>query len=98
MKSNLKKKNKIPFSTIENRKIRAAIVGCGRISKKHFEAIEKHKENIELLAICEIELQILNEYKTKQIMYSLRCTESVTIYFILPLTCIFYPSLVSLNK
>tara|TARA_B100000989_G_scaffold145077_1_gene108116 strand:- start:38289 stop:39365 length:1077 start_codon:yes stop_codon:yes gene_type:complete len=65
MKSNLKKKNKIPFSTIENRKIRAAIVGCGRISKKHFEAIEKHKENIELLAICEIELQILNEYKTK---------------------------------
>jgi len=42
------------FPTIQNRKIRIAVVGCGRISKNHFLAIEKHQESIELAAVCDV--------------------------------------------
>ena len=31
------------YPVINDRKIRLAIVGCGRISKNHFESIEKLK-------------------------------------------------------
>jgi UDP-N-acetyl-2-amino-2-deoxyglucuronate dehydrogenase len=38
---------------IAGRKIRIAVVGCGRISGKHFDAIAQHKENLELVAVCD---------------------------------------------
>ncbi|HJV63583.1 MAG TPA: Gfo/Idh/MocA family oxidoreductase, partial [Albitalea sp.] len=38
---------------ITGRKIRFALVGCGRISKNHFEAIAKHGERAELVAVCD---------------------------------------------
>ena len=41
------------FTTIFDRKIRIAVIGCGRISKNHFDAISKNKENIELVAVCD---------------------------------------------
>jgi UDP-N-acetyl-2-amino-2-deoxyglucuronate dehydrogenase len=41
------------YATIENRKIRIAIAGCGRISKNHFASVEKHHDNVELVAICD---------------------------------------------
>ena len=41
------------FSSINGRKIRIAIVGCGRISKNHFGSIEKHAADLELAAICD---------------------------------------------
>ena len=41
------------FPTISGRKIRNAIVGCGRISKNHFGAIEKHAQDMELAAVCD---------------------------------------------
>ena len=50
---------------IINRKIRIAVVGCGRISKNHFDSIEKHKENIQLVSICENKSNILSEYEKK---------------------------------
>ncbi len=53
------------FPKIEGRKIKAAIVGCGRISKNHFESIEEHQDNLELTSICEVKLEILNEHKKK---------------------------------
>ena len=53
------------YTAITNRKIRAAIIGCGRISKNHFESIEKHQDNIELIAICEAQQTILSEYEKK---------------------------------
>src|SRR5258706_16227279 len=34
-----------------NRKIRFAVVGCGRISKNHFEALNKHTERTRLVAV-----------------------------------------------
>lgn len=53
------------FPIINGRKIRLAIVGCGRISKNHFGSIEKHQDNIELITICEVQQTILSEYEKK---------------------------------
>lgn len=41
------------FPIITGRKIRNAIIGCGRISKNHFGSIEKHSDNMELVAVCD---------------------------------------------
>ena len=38
---------------MENEKIKIAVVGCGRISSKHFEAIYEHRDKLELVAICD---------------------------------------------
>ncbi|HET7603667.1 MAG TPA: Gfo/Idh/MocA family oxidoreductase [Gemmatimonadales bacterium] len=42
-----------PFIT--DRKIRFAVVGCGRISANHFGALEKHAERADLVAVCDID-------------------------------------------
>jgi UDP-N-acetyl-2-amino-2-deoxyglucuronate dehydrogenase len=36
-----------------DRKIRIAVVGCGRIAAKHFEAITHHRDRVELVAVCD---------------------------------------------
>lgn len=36
------------------KKIRMAIIGCGRISYKHVEAIIQNKDEIELVAVCDV--------------------------------------------
>jgi len=41
------------FKEIRDRKIRIAVVGCGRISKNHFASIEQHADHFELAAICD---------------------------------------------
>jgi UDP-N-acetyl-2-amino-2-deoxyglucuronate dehydrogenase len=38
---------------MQDRKIRIAVVGCGRISKNHFAAIEKHSEHLECVGVCD---------------------------------------------
>ena len=38
---------------INERKIRVAVVGCGRISSRHFESLEKHRDRTELVAVCD---------------------------------------------
>ncbi|WP_022656271.1 Gfo/Idh/MocA family oxidoreductase [uncultured Desulfovibrio sp.] len=53
------------FLTITGRKIKIAVVGCGRISKNHFSAIEKHAENMELCAICDDNPTVLEETTQK---------------------------------
>jgi UDP-N-acetyl-2-amino-2-deoxyglucuronate dehydrogenase len=40
---------------IVDRKIRFALVGCGRISKNHFEALAQHQEEAEWVAVCDID-------------------------------------------
>jgi UDP-N-acetyl-2-amino-2-deoxyglucuronate dehydrogenase len=40
-------------TTAPDRKIRLAIVGCGRIADKHFEAAKHHAEDIDLIAVCD---------------------------------------------
>lgn len=38
---------------IRNRPIRFALVGCGRISGKHIDAIEEHKDDAQIVAVCD---------------------------------------------
>jgi UDP-N-acetyl-2-amino-2-deoxyglucuronate dehydrogenase len=38
---------------ITDRRIRAAVVGCGRISENHFAALAKHSDRVELVAACD---------------------------------------------
>ncbi len=38
---------------VSGRKVRIAVVGCGRISAKHFDAIEEHNDRVELVAVCD---------------------------------------------
>ncbi|HZP91660.1 MAG TPA: Gfo/Idh/MocA family oxidoreductase [Burkholderiales bacterium] len=40
---------------ILNRKVRFALVGCGRISQSHLNAIAKHSGRAELVGVCDIE-------------------------------------------
>jgi UDP-N-acetyl-2-amino-2-deoxyglucuronate dehydrogenase len=40
---------------ITGRKVRFALVGCGRIAANHFAALEKHADRAELVAVCEID-------------------------------------------
>ena len=53
------------YPTITDRKIRIAVVGCGRISRNHFGAIEKHSENVELVAVCENDPLVLTQHSDK---------------------------------
>ena len=40
---------------VTDRRIRFALVGCGRISANHFDALDKHAERAELVAVCDID-------------------------------------------
>ncbi len=40
---------------ILGRKVRFALVGCGRIAANHFGALEKHADRAELVAVCDID-------------------------------------------
>jgi UDP-N-acetyl-2-amino-2-deoxyglucuronate dehydrogenase len=50
------------YAPIADRKIRIAIVGCGRISRNHFGSIKKHTDQLELVAICDIDPAVLAEH------------------------------------
>jgi UDP-N-acetyl-2-amino-2-deoxyglucuronate dehydrogenase len=43
------------YPTIHGRKIRVGVVGCGRISKNHFDSIEQHAQDIDLVTVCDID-------------------------------------------
>jgi UDP-N-acetyl-2-amino-2-deoxyglucuronate dehydrogenase len=46
---------------ITDRKIRFALVGCGRIAQNHFAAIKQHSDRAELLGVCDIDPVALAE-------------------------------------
>jgi UDP-N-acetyl-2-amino-2-deoxyglucuronate dehydrogenase len=43
------------FPSITDRRIRFALVGCGRISKNHIESLKKHAKDAELVAVCDVD-------------------------------------------
>jgi len=47
---------------ITHRKIKIAVVGCGRIAKNHFGAIEKHAQDLELCALCDSNPATLKQF------------------------------------
>ena len=46
---------------ITDRRIRFALVGCGRISANHFDALEKHAARAELVGVCDIDPAALDK-------------------------------------
>lgn len=47
-------------SEILGRKIRVLVVGCGRISRNHFLAIQQHSEDLELVGVCDVDPGVLD--------------------------------------
>ncbi|MEC5208820.1 UDP-N-acetyl-2-amino-2-deoxyglucuronate dehydrogenase [Vogesella perlucida] len=47
------------YPIITERKIRVAVVGCGRISKNHFGSIESHAADFDLIAVCDVNAEVL---------------------------------------
>jgi len=42
-----------------SRRVRLALVGCGRISKSHFDALDTHKQRVDLVAVCDTDPKAL---------------------------------------
>ncbi|MFC3712423.1 Gfo/Idh/MocA family protein [Sphingoaurantiacus capsulatus] len=53
------------YQAITDRKIRLAIVGCGRISSNHFGSVEKHGDDLELAAVCDNDPETLRAHVEK---------------------------------
>jgi UDP-N-acetyl-2-amino-2-deoxyglucuronate dehydrogenase len=53
------------YPTIKDRQIRIGLVGCGRISKSHFNSIEKHASDLKLVAVCDVDPLALQEHTNK---------------------------------
>ena len=43
------------YDIIKDRKIRMALVGCGRIAANHFGAMEQHAQDIEIVDLCDVD-------------------------------------------
>tara|TARA_R110000772_G_scaffold124985_1_gene231611 strand:+ start:888 stop:1937 length:1050 start_codon:yes stop_codon:yes gene_type:complete len=48
-----------------NKKIRIAVIGCGRISNNHFNSITVHAESMDLVAVCDSDSSILADHMDK---------------------------------
>jgi UDP-N-acetyl-2-amino-2-deoxyglucuronate dehydrogenase len=51
----------IKFEPILNRRIRFALIGCGRISKNHLQALKQHADDAELVAVCDVDPDALDQ-------------------------------------
>ncbi|WP_457427320.1 Gfo/Idh/MocA family protein [Roseateles sp. P5_E7] len=47
-------------SLVTGRRVRFALIGCGRIAQNHFEAIKKHADRAELVAVADVDAAALN--------------------------------------
>ena len=56
-------RHSLPF--IRDRKIRFAIVGCGRIAKNHFDAIQSYADDAEIVSVCDIDNEALDKAATQ---------------------------------
>jgi UDP-N-acetyl-2-amino-2-deoxyglucuronate dehydrogenase len=54
------------FSVIRDRKLRIGLVGCGRIAKNHLLSFDKHSDDIELAAVCDIDPAVRTQYATER--------------------------------
>ncbi len=45
---------------ITDRKLRFALVGCGRIAKSHFAAMKQHGDRVELVGVCDVDPLVLS--------------------------------------
>lgn len=47
------------YEAIKGRRVRFALVGCGRIAQNHFDAIARHEADAELVDICDVDGEAL---------------------------------------
>jgi len=76
----------------KNIKIRVAIIGCGRISEKHFVAIDDHSSDMELVAICDNNPAVLDNYQKKYNVRSFALLENLLEEIKLDLVILCTPS------
>lgn len=50
---------------IVDRRIRFALVGCGRISANHIEALKKHADRAELVGVCDVDPQSMQRARER---------------------------------
>src|ERR1700741_2206654 len=55
----------IRYQPIRERRIRFAVVGCGRIARNHFAALKRHAANAELVGVCDVEAAALAAAKAE---------------------------------
>lgn len=53
------------FPPIKDRKIRFAIVGCGRIANNHIEAIRAYANDAEIVSVCDVDPYAMDQASTK---------------------------------
>lgn len=53
------------YPVIQGRRLRIAVIGCGRISRNHFGSIEQQSADLELVAVCDIDSAVLAEHTQK---------------------------------
>lgn len=53
------------YPVIQGRRLRIAVIGCGRISRNHFGSIEQQSADLELVAVCDIDRAVLAEHAQK---------------------------------
>lgn len=53
------------FSIIDERRLKVGLVGCGRISKNHFDSIRQYAEDLELSCVCDIDSEALGQATAK---------------------------------
>lgn len=53
------------YSSINDRKIRLALVGCGRIAASHFAAIDQHADRVDLVDVCDVNAEALAQAVAK---------------------------------
>ena len=59
------------------KKLKIAIIGCGRIFEKHKNAIEKLNNQYEIESICDLKL---NKIKKKNLLKKLKYTKILMIF------------------
>lgn len=62
------------------KKLKFAIIGCGRISYKHVEALAKNVEEAELVATCDVVLEKAEAKKSEYIEKTGAAEDSVHVY------------------
>ena len=75
-----------------DRKIRIAVVGCGRISKNHFASIEKHSDELELVTVCDVDNAVLKAHESQHGVHGYRNMEEMLENEQLDLVAICTPS------
>ena len=49
--------------TINARRVRVGIIGCGRIAGSHFQAIQRLRDEFELVAVCDTDPKVLERHQ-----------------------------------